>query len=188
MITKLVMHAFLTAFYMFRVVFMAFFGTSAAAAHGRAPGDPHGGGPAHDAPWVMTIPLWVLALLAIAVGVTLIPHPAAEFESPHWLEYGAITVALAGIGLAWLTYGAKVVDAERLAGVFGPIRAAHRLGRPLPGGRHRQPAERLGALRRRSPPPDAGRPAAGLRVRRRARRAAADDPEPVAAMSIWLAQ
>ncbi|HET8576731.1 MAG TPA: NADH-quinone oxidoreductase subunit L [Methylomirabilota bacterium] len=122
-LAMLLLTAFLTAFYMFRVVFIAFFGTPAAA-HGGAHGDPHSTGHAHDAPWVMTIPLWVLALLAIAIGVTFIPHPAAEFESPHWLEYGAIAVALAGIGLAWLTYGAQVVDAERLASAFGPIRAA----------------------------------------------------------------
>jgi NADH-quinone oxidoreductase subunit L len=123
-LAMLVLTAFLTAFYMFRVVFIAFFGSPAAAPHGGAHGDPHGAGHAHDAPWVMTLPLWALAVLAVAIGVTLIPHPAAEFESPHWLEYGAVAVALAGIGLAWLTYGAKVVDAGRLASAFGPIRAA----------------------------------------------------------------
>jgi NADH-quinone oxidoreductase subunit L len=124
-LAMLVLTAFLTAFYMFRVVFIAFFGTPAVAAHTGGPGDAHAGaGHAHDAPWTMTLPLWVLALLAVAVGVDLIPHPAAEFESPHWLAYLAIAVALAGIALAWLTYGSKVVDAERLAGAFGPIRAA----------------------------------------------------------------
>jgi len=123
-LAMLVLTAFLTAFYMFRVVFIVFFGALAAAAHAGGPGDAHAaGGHAHDAPWVMTLPLWVLALLAIAVGVNLIPHPAAEFESPHWLAFGAIGVALAGIALAWLTYGSKVVDAQRLADAFGPIRA-----------------------------------------------------------------
>jgi NADH-quinone oxidoreductase subunit L len=123
-LAMLVLTAFLTAFYMFRVVFIAFFG-SPAAAHAGGPGDAHAAGAhAHDAPWVMTLPLWVLALLAMAIGVTLIPHPALEVESPHWLEYGAVAVALAGIGLAWLTYGSKVVDAQRLADAFGPIRAA----------------------------------------------------------------
>jgi NADH-quinone oxidoreductase subunit L len=124
-LAMLVLTAFLTAFYMFRVVFIVFFGAPAAAAHAGGPGDAHAaGGHAHDAPWVMTLPLWVLALLAIAVGVNLIPHPAAEFESPHRLAFGAIGVALAGIALAWLTYGAKVVDAQRLADAFDPIRAA----------------------------------------------------------------
>ena len=72
----------------------------------------------------MAIPLWVLALLALAIGVMIIPHPGAEFEGPYWLVFLAIGVSLAGIGLAWLTYGAKVVDAGRLSGAFGPIRAA----------------------------------------------------------------
>ncbi len=125
-LVMLVVTAFLTAFYMFRVVFIAFFGAPAmTAVHGSAHAAAHDDGShAHDAPGVMTIPLWVLALLAIAVGVTLIPHPAAEFESPHWLAYLAIGVALGGIALAWLTYGSKAVDAERLASAFGPIRAA----------------------------------------------------------------
>jgi len=124
-LAMLVLTAFLTAFYMFRVVFIAFFGAPAAGAHAGGPGGAHGAGAhAHDAPWIMTLPLWVLALLAIAIGVTLIPHPTVEVESPHWLEYGAIAVALAGIALAWLTYGSKVVDAQRLADAFGPIRAA----------------------------------------------------------------
>ncbi len=124
-LAMLVLTAFLTAFYMFRVVFIAFFGAPAAEAHAGGPGGAHGAGAhAHDAPWIMTLPLWVLALLAIAIGVTLIPHPTVEVESPHWLEYGAIAVALAGIALAWLTYGSKVVDAQRLADAFGPIRAA----------------------------------------------------------------
>ena len=121
-LAMLVLTAFLTAFYMFRVVFIAFFGAAAPAAHGGGHG--HEDGHAHDAPLVMAIPLWVLALLALAVGVMIIPHPAAEVESPHWLAFLAIGVALAGIGLAWLTYGAKVVDAERLSSAFGPIRAA----------------------------------------------------------------
>src|SRR5258705_4520520 len=55
--------AFLTAFYMFRVVFITFFGTPAPAhdAH-----DHH----VHDAPPFMAAPLWILALLSV-VGVIL---------------------------------------------------------------------------------------------------------------------
>ncbi len=112
--------AFLTAFYMFRVVFITFFGSPAPveAAHG------HSGGHAHDAPAVMTIPLWILAVLAMAVGLSVIPRPAAEFESPHWLASLATGVALAGILLAWLTYERRAVDAEKLSAAFGVIRDA----------------------------------------------------------------
>jgi NADH-quinone oxidoreductase subunit L len=117
----LVVAAFLTAFYMFRVVFIAFFGAPAHAAAG------HGGAghQAHDAPAVMTIPLWILAGLAMSVGVGfVVAHPAPEFAAPGWLTPLAVGVALAGIVLAWLTYERRVVDAAKLAGAFGAIRDA----------------------------------------------------------------
>src|SRR5713101_7148849 len=58
----LVLAAFLTAFYMFRVVFITFLGGPAAA-----PG--HGEAHAHDAPVIMTLPLWILAALAMGIGI-----------------------------------------------------------------------------------------------------------------------
>ena len=138
--------AFLTAFYMFRVVFLAFFGprdTSAISpsAIGRRPsaieppGDSHdtahhghgvgGRAHAHDAPFLMTGPLWVLALLAMAIGIYFMLHaPHGEFEAPGWLTPSAIVVALSGILLAWLTYQRRTISADTLARVFGPIRAA----------------------------------------------------------------
>ena len=123
----LVTAAFLTAFYMFRVVFLTFFGTPAAAAiagHGKDDGHGHGG-PAHDAPAVMTLPLWVLALIAMAIGVYFtIHHPAAEFTAPGWLTPLAVGVATGGILLAWLTYERRVISADALAAAFGPIRTA----------------------------------------------------------------
>jgi NADH-quinone oxidoreductase subunit L len=113
----LVLAAFLTAFYMFRVVFIAFFG--APADHG------HAGAHAHDAPALMTIPLWILALLSIGLGIGFaFEHPQAEFEAPGWITPLAVIVAVAGIVLAWLTYQRRVVDAQRLADAFAPIRYA----------------------------------------------------------------
>ena len=69
--------AFLTAFYMFRVVFLAFFAVRATHArpytlvHGPAEAghDDDAHRAPHDAPAVMTLPLWVLALLSMAIGV-----------------------------------------------------------------------------------------------------------------------
>jgi NADH-quinone oxidoreductase subunit L len=129
--------AFLTAFYMFRVVFLAFFGVPTQAdvdpAHtehshdvshtARQPG--HGAAHAHDAPFAMTGPLWILAAIAMAIGIYFTVHaPEAEFHAPGWLTPSAIVVALSGILLAWLTYQRRAVSADTLAGWFGPIRRA----------------------------------------------------------------
>jgi len=113
----LVLAAFLTAFYMFRVVFIAFFGT--ASDHG------HAGAHAHDAPALMTVPLWILAVSSMTLGIGFaVKHPRAEFEAPGWVTPLAILVAVAGIVLAWLTYQRRVVDAQKLANAFAPIRYA----------------------------------------------------------------
>jgi NADH-quinone oxidoreductase subunit L len=47
-----------------------------------------------------------------------------EHTSPAWLMPAAVGVAIAGIGLAWLVYQRRAIDAARLAAVFGPIRTA----------------------------------------------------------------
>ncbi len=125
----LVTAAFLTAFYMFRVVFIAFFGVPAAPAplaqgapggHG-APGDGH----LHDAPPVMTLPLWLLAVLSVGIGVYFTAHHGEpEFSAPGWLTPLAIAVAVGGIAMAWLTYSRRVISADLLAEIFAPIRRA----------------------------------------------------------------
>jgi NADH-quinone oxidoreductase subunit L len=115
----LVVAAFLTAFYMFRVIFIAFAGAPAAPSHG------HGGSHAHDAPAVMTLPLWVLAALAMAIGVGFaVKHPEAEFHAPGWLTGLAVAVAVGGIALAWLTYQRRAIDAQRLSNAFALVRDA----------------------------------------------------------------
>jgi NADH-quinone oxidoreductase subunit L len=73
----------------------------------------------------MTGPLWVLALLALTIGIYFtVSEPWHEFEAPHWLTSAAVTVAVAGILLAWLTYQRRTISADALASAFGPIRAA----------------------------------------------------------------
>jgi NADH-quinone oxidoreductase subunit L len=111
----LLLGAFLTAFYMFRVVFITFAGTPA-----------HGPGHhAHDAPLSMAVPLWILALLSLGLG-TLFAfwHPRAEFEALGWLTPTAVLVALAGIALAYLVYQRRLISADALARAFTPIRVA----------------------------------------------------------------
>ena len=117
--------ALLTAFYMFRVVFVAFFGPplpigprSSAIGH-RTASHPH------DAPAAMTGPLWLLAILAMTIGVAFLLHPPhGEVEAPGWLTPAAVTAAAAGIGLAWLTYQRRIISADALAAAFAPVRAA----------------------------------------------------------------
>ena len=139
--------AFLTAFYMFRVVFLAFFAGPATATGGLHRGASVGamlaepvhsshGDHAHDPPATMLLPLWVLAGLTMAVGIYFtfepglpeglggLPSGEPEFVSPPWLMPAAVGVAVAGILLAWLTYQRRAIDAARLAGMFGPIRRA----------------------------------------------------------------
>ena len=113
--------AFLTAFYMFRVVFLVFFGTP--PAHDTHP---------HDPPMAMSLPLWILAVLSLGVGVYFtVAGPALpfgpaepEFQSPAWLMPAAVSAAVAGILLAWLTYQRRAIDAAALAAAFAPIRYA----------------------------------------------------------------
>ncbi len=156
--------AFLTAFYMFRVVFIAFFagpapgwataaaghgstvargaaaghgsvaghgptaGPAAPGAHGATPpgGAAHGPGTAHahDAPWVMIVPLWILALLSVAIGVTVVPHRAPDFEAPAALPWVAVLLSLGGVALAWLAYQRRAVDPDRLGRALGAVRDA----------------------------------------------------------------
>jgi NADH:ubiquinone oxidoreductase subunit 5 (subunit L)/multisubunit Na+/H+ antiporter MnhA subunit len=80
----------------------------------------------------MLLPLWILALLSMAVGIYstfigpgLVAAPeGAEHAAPGWLTPAAVGVALAGIGLAWLTYQRGTINAASLASMFGPIRRA----------------------------------------------------------------
>jgi NADH-quinone oxidoreductase subunit L len=80
----------------------------------------HGG--AHESPPVMTIPLMVLAVFALAIGFLVGPlmpknmqfahflaktpyFPQVNEEHVNWLMMtGSSLIALAGIGLAWLMY------------------------------------------------------------------------------------
>ena len=70
--------AFITAFYMFRVVFMTFYGKSRV--------DHHVAEHLHESPAVMTVPLWILAILSIIGGWIGIPWIESFNLFPQWLE------------------------------------------------------------------------------------------------------
>ena len=83
--------AFLTAFYMFRQVFMTFTGECRADSHTKE----H----LHESPSVMTVPLIILAFFAIVGGVVGIPFLAGGSKLHHFLSpvfgHGAATAAAA---------------------------------------------------------------------------------------------
>ncbi len=68
-----VVGAFLTAFYMFRAVYMTFHGTFRGSEEARS----H----LHESPWTMTLPLAILGVLSIIGGV-LIGFPGHLFDRP----------------------------------------------------------------------------------------------------------
>jgi NADH-quinone oxidoreductase subunit L len=125
--------ALLTAFYMWRMVFLTFFGnyrgtleTPAAAhadAHGHAHeakdeqghtdhGHGHGHGGIHESPWSMLVPLILLAIGSAVAGFIPIPtilapvFRAEPHSGPHalWLVALAISTAVIGIAAAWYLY------------------------------------------------------------------------------------
>jgi NADH-quinone oxidoreductase subunit L len=104
--------AFITAFYMFRAVFMTF--------HGESRVDPHVAHHVHESPPLMTVPLMILAGLSVVGGLVGIPliegahvfrdflspaitpvahhvahHPSAAFE----IGMMALSMTVAGLGI-----------------------------------------------------------------------------------------
>ena len=104
----LALTAMLTAFYMFRVVFVAFFGRAFGAGH------------PHEAPWLMRGPLWLLAALTVAVGIRL-AMGGGEHEAPAWLVPLSLALAFAGFALAWAMYQRGVVDPTTFASALAPL-------------------------------------------------------------------
>jgi NADH-quinone oxidoreductase subunit L len=179
--------ALLTAFYMFRLIFMTFYGTYRGgeshaepghaqadhgheadhghghghdAGHGDAGHDAHGHaghGHAHvphESPWPMTVSLCCLALLGVLGGhfwLATPTDPLASHTEPWFLKavslerlYGGLVaephlsehiehqahtlalwvslgVALGGIAIAYLLYGAKKIDPAKITGALGEV-------------------------------------------------------------------
>ena len=106
----LALTALLTALYMFRVVFVAFFGRT------------HTGGHPHEAPWLMRGPLWLLAALTVLVGLRFaLGGGEVHEETPGWLPPLSVGLALLGFLLAWAMYQRGAIDPARVAAVLAPL-------------------------------------------------------------------
>jgi NADH-quinone oxidoreductase subunit L len=104
----LLLTSFLTAFYMFRAVFLVFFAR------------PLGHVDTHGVPVAMDGVCRLLAALTIVYGVVL-ALGGHHGEGPAWLPWVSMAVAGAGIALAWATYQRGLIDAARLASLLAPI-------------------------------------------------------------------
>ncbi|HEY4491547.1 MAG TPA: NADH-quinone oxidoreductase subunit L, partial [Acidobacteriota bacterium] len=126
--------ALMTAFYMFRLVFLAFYGQPRM--------DHHAQEHIHESPKSMTIPLTILAILSIVggfMGIPAILGGPGPIDFYHWLEpvtgsihgeaavshtieFGlmgiSVAVALIGILIAWHMYLRKPETAPAIAARF----------------------------------------------------------------------
>ena len=130
--------AFMTAFYMFRAIFLTFHGEY----KGGQPVDHHDedshfhGDPAHphESPWAMKGPLIVLSVPAIAAGWLAYDHLFKDFIEaalPQVESHGSTfeigialsstVVAVAGIGAAWAVYMKRWVTSESIRATFAPF-------------------------------------------------------------------
>ncbi len=113
--------AFMTAFYMFRLIFVAFFGSGTKGSH------------AHESPPVMTWPLLILALLSVVAGFVGSPllgnvfgkYINAPGAAHHEMNIAIMVVssllAAGGIFLAWLIYQKEVISHLELKQRFASV-------------------------------------------------------------------
>jgi NADH-quinone oxidoreductase subunit L len=141
-----VITAFITSFYMFRLLFMTFFGDYNGAevdAHGHgslAHGhDDHGHGEPHESPMVMLVPLIILAVLSVVGGLVGIGNRFEHFLEPVFgsgvaseaagetasslTEYVlmgiSVGVAFLGLTLAYILYISKPYLPQKIADALG---------------------------------------------------------------------
>ena len=134
--------ALITSFYMFRLLFMTFFGdyrgrsadpnTHSSHGHGH---DDHGHGDPHESPMVMLVPLMILAVLSVIGGLVGIGNHFEHFLEPvfgarasmesaaetagsstEYLLMGvSVLVAFAGAFLAYVLYISKPLLPQKIA-------------------------------------------------------------------------
>jgi NADH-quinone oxidoreductase subunit L len=116
--------AFMTAFYMWRLCFLTFFGE---------PRDSHRFEHAHESPNNMTYPLIFLGILSVCAGWVGIPHISSMM--PEFVYHGhpyelhvdwvniivSTLVGVSGITLAYLMYFRRVISPDKVVAMFKPI-------------------------------------------------------------------
>ena len=127
---------FMTAFYIFRVVYMTFGGTYRGGAQPEAGHGHEEHHHLHESPAVMVVPMVVLAVFAIFSGFWNVTGGFAAFMGEgethsffaglfgilaHPLPWISLAVAGAGIFLAYAIYSKKWLSAERIGAMFGPL-------------------------------------------------------------------
>ena len=128
----LVIAAFCTSFYSWRLAFMTF--------HGAPRADKETMDHAHESPQVMLVPLYILAVGALLAGFVFkeyfIGHAFTEFwgkalaeneimhkmhEVPTWVKYSPFVAMVLGFGLAWLFYIRDTSLPVRIAQMNWPL-------------------------------------------------------------------
>ncbi|MGA9447743.1 MAG: NADH-quinone oxidoreductase subunit L [Candidatus Sulfotelmatobacter sp.] len=133
--------AFITSFYMFRLLYMTFFGDYRGAqvdahGHGSHGDNEHGHGEPHESPMVMLVPLMILALLSLVGGLVGIGNHFEHFLAPVFGPGGVVAesgsgitekllmivsvlVAASGWWLAYLLYCARPELPQKIADSLG---------------------------------------------------------------------
>jgi NADH-quinone oxidoreductase subunit L len=107
--------ACMTAFYVFRALFLAFLGEYRGHAH------------PHESPTSMTAPLMVLAVLSLAGGLFNVPHWLEHFTGEHHphveplIEYLPFAAGFVGIGLAYFMYVVSPGVPDKIANSFSGL-------------------------------------------------------------------
>ena len=125
---------FMTAFYMFRAVFLTFGGEYRGGASSSHSG--HEGAKLHESPAVMVVPMVILAILSVSSGWFNVTGAFGEFMGhgevhgfaegffgilTHPLPLMSLLLAGLGIFLAYAMYSAKWLSAEAVGRIFAPF-------------------------------------------------------------------
>jgi NADH-quinone oxidoreductase subunit L len=127
--------AVMTAFYSWRLLFMTF--------HGKPRADHHTMEHVHESPWVMLVPLIVLAVGAVVAGILFAPYfvgehmhefwgealffapdnhvPHEAHEVPTWVAMLPLVMGIIGIAFAFYAYMKRTDLPAKISKAFGPI-------------------------------------------------------------------